>query len=39
MCHTEKEIQKTIAEAYAKYLRKPRVSVRVLGAGRAGLRL
>src|SRR5712671_386999 len=29
-CRDEKEIQKSITEAYAKYLIKPRVSVRVL---------
>lgn len=29
-CRNEKEVQKTITEAYAKYLLKPRVSVRVL---------
>ena len=29
-CHNEKEIQKVITLAYSKYLRKPRVSVRVL---------
>jgi len=29
-CHNEKEIQKAITDAYAKYIVKPRVSVRVL---------
>ena len=29
-CRNEKELQKTITEAYAKYILKPRVSVRVL---------
>lgn len=29
-CRNEKEVQKTITEAYSKYLLKPRVSVRVL---------
>src|SRR5258706_13196768 len=29
-CHNEKEIQKSITEAYSKYLIKPRVSVRIL---------
>src|SRR6266480_622756 len=29
-CRDEKEIQKSIADAYAKYLVKPRVSVRIL---------
>jgi protein involved in polysaccharide export with SLBB domain len=29
-CKNEKEVQKVITEAYAKYIRKPRVSVRIL---------
>jgi polysaccharide biosynthesis/export protein len=29
-CRNEKEVQKTITEAYSKYLLKPRVSVRIL---------
>lgn len=29
-CHTEKQVQALITAAYSKYLRKPRVSVRVL---------
>ena len=29
-CRNEKEIQKSIAEAYSKYLKKPRVSVRIV---------
>jgi polysaccharide export outer membrane protein len=29
-CRTEKEVQKSITEAYSKYLLKPRVSVRIL---------
>lgn len=29
MCHTEKDIQKAIAKAYSKYLKGPKVSVRV----------
>jgi polysaccharide export outer membrane protein len=29
-CRNEKEVQKTITDAYAKYLLKPRVSVRIL---------
>ncbi len=29
MCHTEKDIQKAIAKAYSRYLRNPKVSVRV----------
>ena len=29
MCHTEKDIQKEIAKAYSKYLKSPKVSVRV----------
>jgi protein involved in polysaccharide export with SLBB domain len=29
-CRNEKDIQKSIAEAYSKYLKKPRVSVRVV---------
>src|ERR1043166_7915191 len=29
MCHTEKDIQKAIAKAYSRYLKAPKVSVRV----------
>jgi protein involved in polysaccharide export with SLBB domain len=29
MCRTEKDIQKSIAEAYSRYLKSPRISVRV----------
>jgi len=28
-CHTEKEVQKSVTDAYARYLVKPRVSVRI----------
>src|SRR5437016_6342658 len=31
MCHTEKDIQKVIAKAYSRYLKGPKVSVRVMG--------
>src|SRR5437762_3154005 len=30
MCHTEKDIQKVIAKAYSRYLKGPKVSVRVM---------
>jgi|ERR1051326_5919757 polysaccharide export outer membrane protein len=29
-CHTEKDVQKSVTDAYAKYLLKPRVSVRIV---------
>src|SRR5213080_2252164 len=30
MCHTEKDIQKVIAKAYSRYLKGPKISVRVM---------